>query len=129
MRTFDGAGVKAGALAALAGVFVAVGALDCEDSSPAGPRDFEVTMINNDDMATHLFAPGEDFPDGFVFAGSRRTTRVTIPDAGAFFRAGRDGEELGTVRCGPVEGNDGTGVVLWAGEFETLTCTGGFGVL
>lgn len=129
MRRFDDACSKAGTLVALVGVLVAVGALDCEDGSPAGPNDFEVIMINNDDMATHLFAPGEDFPDGFVLAGSRRTTRVAIPGPGVFFRAGRSGEILGTVLCGPVEGNDGTGIVLWAGDFERLTCTGGFGVL
>ena len=76
----------------------------CNDANPSGLAESFTARIQleNDDenLATHLFLPGENFPCCQVPPGGGRTTPMpVIQRQGYSFRAGRNGTELDTVVC------------------------------
>lgn len=112
-----GAALVAGALAGCAH----------EGNSPTQPHEiYTVQMVNDDVVAVHLLAPGEDFPTGRVEPGSARSVSVEFPGLAVTFRAGRNGAILASLICGPVATNEEPGIVVWS-EAGTLSCAGSIG--
>lgn len=95
-----------------------------------GLAPFSTELINNSRETLHLLAPGENFPDGKLEPGTRRTYVLNNPtkDKTYEFRVGRSGQVLATTTC-KLGAYDSTtvqlgAIVSWDGT--TLKCVGGW---
>lgn len=98
----------------------------CETGGP-GSSDtvtLSVQHVNADVQPIHLFGQGETFPCCQVVAGASRTREYSIARGTSLvFRAGRNGEIVGSISCTVDLASSGdTATVTWTGA--GLGCTG-----